>query len=139
MTSGPNIAPIWPPFDKNWGFECNLKPSANSKHKTINQFESPATMEIIVKGYLTLKPIIGGPEEIRAAEQGWTLEDLLRYLAAKHGDAFCQAVFDGTTNALSPHAKILVNGRHYSHLPMRLETQLHDGDEVSLFPMVAGG
>jgi molybdopterin converting factor small subunit len=32
-----------------------------------------------------------------------------------------------------------VNGRHVSHLPEGLETELADGDEVSVFPVVAGG
>jgi MoaD family protein len=96
-------------------------------------------MKIVVKGYLTLKSIIGGSAEVQMPEDNGTLIDLLNYLASKHGENFNQAVFDAQTNTLSSHAKILVNGRHYTHLPLRLETELHDGDEVSLFPMVAGG
>ena len=97
------------------------------------------TMKITVKGYLTLKPIIGGSEDIQVTEEIWTLTDLLGYLAVKHGEDFKHAVFDSETNTLSTYAKILVNGQHYTHLPLRLETELHDGDQVSLFPMVAGG
>ena len=97
------------------------------------------TMKITVKGYLTLKPIIGGSEDIQVTEAIWTLTDLLGYLAAKHGEDFKQAVFDAQTNTLSANAKVLVNGRHYTHLPLGLETELRHGDQVSLFPMVAGG
>jgi hypothetical protein len=50
-----------------------------------------------------------------------------------------QGVFDANTNAWGSQAKILVNGHRYSHLPRRLETKLYDGNEVSLFLMVAGG
>lgn len=96
-------------------------------------------MKITVKGYLTLKPIVGGSTDIQVVEEKWALKDLLRYLASKHGDDFNQAVFDTQTNSLSSHAKILINGRHYTHMPLRLDTELRDDDEVSLFPMVAGG
>ena len=96
-------------------------------------------MKITVKGYLTLKPLIGGSADIQVTEDTWTLKDLLSYLASKHGEDFKQAVFDAQTNTLSAYAKILVNGRHYTHLPQRLATELRDGDQVSLFPMVAGG
>jgi molybdopterin converting factor small subunit len=97
------------------------------------------TMKITVKGYLTLKPIIGGSEDIQVTDDAWTLIDLLAFLASKHGESFNQAVFDAEKKALSMYAKILINGRHYTHLPHRLDTELRDGDVVSLFPMMAGG
>jgi hypothetical protein len=31
---------------------------------------------------------------------------------------------------MSPYVGVLVNGRHYSHLPDRQQTELADGDEV---------
>ncbi|NOQ19123.1 MAG: molybdopterin synthase sulfur carrier subunit, partial [Desulfobacterales bacterium] len=30
-------------------------------------------------------------------------------------------------------------GRHYIHLPNRLDTELEEEDEVALFPAIAGG
>lgn len=97
------------------------------------------TMKITVKGYLILKSIIGASEDIQVTEDAWTLNDLLVFLASKHGESFNQAVFDAKTKSLSIYAKILINGCHYTHLPQRLDTKLHDGDVVSLFPMMAGG
>ncbi|MGD8857203.1 MAG: MoaD/ThiS family protein [Chloroflexota bacterium] len=40
---------------------------------------------------------------------------------------------------VSRQVAILVNGRHYSHLPNGLNTKLKDGDDVALFPPIAGG
>ena len=97
------------------------------------------TMKITVKGYLTLKPIIGGSEDIQVIEDTWTLNDLLAFLTSKHGEGFNQAVLDAETKTLNMYAKIMINGRHYTHLPHRLDTELRDGDVVSLFPMMAGG
>ena len=95
-------------------------------------------MKITVRGHHSFKPIIGGSEDIQVTAVTWTLKDLLRYLASIHGDDFRLAVFDTQTSTPSSNAKILVNGRHYSHLPLRLETELHDGDQVSLLPGSAG-
>jgi len=68
-----------------------------------------------------------------------TVDGLLHELSAKYGEDFRKKIFDSETNVLSRHIRILVNGRHYYHLPEKLNTQLHEGDEVSLFPPIAGG
>ena len=92
------------------------------------------TMKITVSGYHSLDSIIGGSRDIQVTEANWTLNDLLRYLSSLHGEDFRQAVFDTQTSALGSYVKIMVNGRHYNHLPLRLDTELRDGDQVSLFP-----
>ena len=48
-------------------------------------------------------------------------------------------VFAPESQDLSQHIIVLVNGRHVSHLPNGLSTELNDGDEVALFPPIAGG
>ena len=68
-----------------------------------------------------------------------TVDDLLDELCTRYGEDFRNMIFDPETNALSRHIRILINGRHYSHLPGKLNTQLHEGDEISLFPPIAGG
>jgi MoaD family protein len=68
-----------------------------------------------------------------------TVDDLLYELSDRYGEDFRNMIFDPETSALSRHIRILVNGRHCSHLPGKLNTQLHDGDEISLFPPIAGG
>ncbi len=38
-----------------------------------------------------------------------------------------------------PRLLSTLNGRGWSQLPDRLDTPLHQGDEVALFPLVSGG
>jgi MoaD family protein len=68
-----------------------------------------------------------------------TLISLLDELADMFGERFTQMVFDKAGKGLNQHIRILINGRHYSHIPQKLSTRLQDGDEVALFPPVAGG
>lgn len=97
-------------------------------------------MRIKVRGYLTLREIIGGePFRIVEAEQLTVLE-LIQRLSQDLGDELAEALSMPTPPGdISSFLAILVNGRHYSHLPDRLETKLEDGDEVSIFPPTAGG
>jgi molybdopterin synthase sulfur carrier subunit len=97
-------------------------------------------MRIKVRGYLTLRDIVGGqPFRVVEAER-LTLEGLIHRLCQELGDEFAQAISaSALPGATWPYLAILVNGRHYSHLPDRLHTELADGDEVSIFPPAAGG
>jgi MoaD family protein len=65
-----------------------------------------------------------------------TLGPLLETLAARYGTAFRRAVFAG--DELGGEIIILVNGRNVLYL-QGIDTPLNASDEVSIFPMVAGG
>ncbi len=64
------------------------------------------------------------------------LRELLTALAGRYGTPFRRAVFSGAE--LSGQIIILVNGRNVHYL-QGLDTRLEADDEVSIFPMVAGG
>ncbi len=102
--------------------------------------DSTRIMRIKVRGYLTLRDIVGGqPFRVVEAER-LTVQGLIHQLSQELGDEFAQAVSaPAPPGTISPYLAILVNGRHYSHLPDRLQTELTDGDEVSIFPPIAGG
>ena len=68
-----------------------------------------------------------------------TIHELLARLVREFGDDFEHMVFASESQDISPHIIVLVNGRHVSHLPNGLSTKLNDGDEVALFPPIAGG
>ncbi len=96
-------------------------------------------MPFRVKGYLTFRDVIGEQSFLLIEGQPQTLNQLLDWLSSQLGQEFTDLVIDPQTNALSQHVSILVNGRHYSHLPDKLDTRLQEGDEVSIFPPLAGG
>ncbi len=81
----------------------------------------------------TARRIDGAPTDLR---------ELLTQLAQRYGAPFRRAVFadgtDGADESLHDQIIILVNGRNVRHL-QRLDTPLAPDDEVSIFPMVAGG
>ena len=64
------------------------------------------------------------------------LRDLLHKLCDLYGKEFTKKVFKG--EALSDEIIILVNGRNI-HFLQDLDTPLKEDDEISVFPVVAGG
>jgi len=96
-------------------------------------------MKITIKGFLTLRNVMDAQAAIDFEGEVLTINDLLHELSDKYGEDFRKMIFEPETHALSQDIRILINGRHYSHLPGKLNTQLYEGDEVSLFPPIAGG
>ena len=97
-------------------------------------------MRIKVRGYLTLREVIGGEPFCIVEAERLTVLGLIQRLSQQLGDQFAEALsVSAPTGDISPYLAILVNGRHCSHLPDRMQTELEDGDEVSIFPPTAGG
>ena len=76
-----------------------------------------------------------GTKEIEI-DHCYTLKELLLKLCEKYGAKFRNKIFEN--NSLSDEIIILVNGRSIVHL-QGLETLLNPEDEISIFPVVAGG
>lgn len=90
---------------------------------------------MIVKYFATIRTYTG--ENARVVDDPpATLGPLLETLSARYGRPFRRAVFSG--DELNPEIIILVNGRNVVYSG-RLEAPLAEEDEVSIFPMVAGG
>ncbi|MGD2156257.1 MAG: MoaD family protein [Anaerolineales bacterium] len=96
-------------------------------------------MVITVKGYLTFKQLIGEQSIVVSKGERLTLWELLVKLSKILGEDFHNQIISHQGNEVSQHVAILINGRHYSHLPDKINTQLEDGDEVAMFPPIAGG
>ena len=96
-------------------------------------------MKITIKGYLTLKDVMGEQSTLELDIGNLTLFELLNELSDMFGHRFTEMVFDKAREGLNEHVRILLNGRHYSHIPHKLNTRLQPNDEVSLFPPIAGG
>ena len=97
-------------------------------------------MKIRVTGYLTLRGVVGSQRTLEMEAQQITLRDFVQQLSLEFGDETVPAVSDPDAfQGPNRRVIILLNGRHSSHLPHGLDTELADGDEVALFPPVAGG
>jgi len=96
-------------------------------------------MKITIRSFLTLRDVMGDQSELELEIGSLTLIELLNELSYMFGDRFAQMVFDETGKGLNQHIRILINGRHYSHIPQKLNTRLQEGDDVSLFPPIVGG
>lgn len=96
-------------------------------------------MPIKIKPYFALRQVMGNHPCIEIDSDPTSIEDLLENLIARCGPEFRAIVLDAETGGLSPRVQILVNGRSYRTLPGQLKTLLKSGDEISLFPPLAGG
>jgi molybdopterin synthase sulfur carrier subunit len=95
-------------------------------------------MIVSVKGYLTLKELVG-ERAVDLPDSDLTVRRLLSVLSEEIGDDFASQLRYDTSGQLEGNLVVLVNGRHCSHLPDGIDTQLNDGDEVAIFPPIAGG
>lgn len=96
-------------------------------------------MKIKVNGYFNYKKAIrnlsGSEIEIPSA----SLRSLFDVLSKRYGEKFTDLILDSKTKEIRGDIRILLNGRHVIHLPNGLNTELKEGDEIALFPPIAGG
>ena len=96
-------------------------------------------MKIKIKGYFNFKKVFRNLGVTEIEISGGTLRGLFDVLSDRFGEEFADLIYDSRTKRVRGDIRILLNGRHIVHLPKGLETELKEGDEVALFPPVAGG
>ena len=96
-------------------------------------------MKITIRSFLTMREVMDRQSFLELDVDHITLMELLHKLSDMFGEPFSQMVFDKAAKGLNAHIRILINGRHYSHIPQKLNTPLQAGDEISLFPPIMGG
>ncbi|MBT4089508.1 MAG: MoaD/ThiS family protein [Deltaproteobacteria bacterium] len=96
-------------------------------------------MSITVKSFLTLRPLTNNQSEIVIDGDLMTIRELLDRLREMFGKELSETMFEPETQEIRQLFKIIVNGRHYTTLPDKIETVLKDGDVVAIFPPLAGG
>jgi molybdopterin converting factor small subunit len=94
---------------------------------------------IKVNGYLTYKAVIGQRKIKQPDNVPITLLDFLREFAAQIGGEHGRALYDEQHGTIGQSVAVMHNGRHYNHIPDRLDTILQDQDEIAIFPPAAGG
>ena len=94
-------------------------------------------MRVNLKVFLPALPEALGRKELEVEFAGQTVNDLIEHLVARYGRQAKQALLT-RQGTLDPVVQILLNGEEWvTH--DRLDTVLHDGDDVALMMMMAGG
>jgi len=95
-------------------------------------------MQIQVRGYLTYRELLG-TRQVEISAQPATLRDCLHVLEDEIGEGFRAQVLDVESGGVQQHVALLLNGQHYRHLEAGLDTLVQDGDQLAIFPPIAGG
>ena len=96
-------------------------------------------MKIKVRGYLTLKRAMGDEGLLEVEMEEATARAVLDELCRRFGGDFREMIVDPDSGEVSPHLRILVNGRRLISIPDQMDHVLQEGDELGLFPPLAGG
>lgn len=97
------------------------------------------TVKIQVTGYLKFRGLIGTGVSLELETEKATLRDALMVLCSQHGERLESILLDPSTKEIRRSNLILLNGQPYMGLDKRLDTELKDGDEIALCPVLAGG
>lgn len=92
-------------------------------------------MELELRFFATFREAAGSKTTTWEAADDATVGDVLASLEAEYEEMAGRLVVDGD---LAPQINVLKNGREVLHLD-GLDTDLDDGDTLSVFPPVAGG
>jgi len=92
-------------------------------------------IEVLVKYYNIIRDAAGRREERLRLPPGATLLDLLRLIAARYPAVGSILFLAG--GSISPYTRLFVNGQVIE--AHGIERSLAAGDEIMLFPAVAGG
>jgi MoaD family protein len=94
-------------------------------------------MKVHLHIFLPVLPEAIGSKELQIEFAGKTINDLIEHLIARYGRKARQALYD-REGQLDPVVQILLNGERWvTH--DRLDTLLHDGDDVRFMLVLAGG
>ena len=97
-------------------------------------------MKLLVKTFFHLEKAMGGHRTLEVEEEGiLTLKDLMGHLSGRFGKDLTDLILDPETGNFVSHLMLLVNGKNHLFLPDRLNSTLKDGDEIAIFPPIAGG
>lgn len=86
-----------------------------------------------VTSFFTMKDLLGDGR-ITLAPDDCSVNAALQALSRKHGEKFTKQIFDTETGQLKFY-RVVVNNRQC----LNLDASLKDGDEIQLYPAMAGG
>ncbi|GAA0281452.1 ubiquitin-like small modifier protein 1 [Halobacterium noricense] len=92
-------------------------------------------MNVELRFFATFREAVGTKVVEREYDEGTTVGEVLRELETEYEGLAGQLV---ENDGLRPHINVLKSGREVLHLD-GMATELEDGDQLSIFPPVAGG
>lgn len=92
-------------------------------------------MELDLRFFATFREAVGQKELSREFDDGATVGDVLTDLETEYEGLEGRLLENGS---IAPQLSVLKNGRDVVHME-NAETDLEDGDLLSIFPPVAGG
>ena len=92
-------------------------------------------MELDLRFFATFREAVGQKELSRDVDDDATVGDVLAALEAEYDGLEGRLLDDGS---IAPQLSVLKNGRDVVHMD-DAETELEEGDLLSVFPPVAGG
>lgn len=95
-------------------------------------------ISITIRTIIGLKEILGKEVIEFSITEGTTVKSLVALMVEKWGSRLAPYFADAEQNRPLPKIRILVNGRDIGFLN-GMETELRDGDEILLLPLVGGG
>jgi len=96
-------------------------------------------MEIELRFFATFRDAVGEKERTHTFEDDATVGDVLAGLESEYDGLEGQLLEAGDDGvAIRPQLSVLKNGRDVLHMA-DVQTELADGDRLSVFPPVAGG
>ncbi len=96
-------------------------------------------MKITVTAYGKFRGFIGGEVSLELPVKQATVRVALRALCNQYGEGFESTLFDPSTKEIKRSNLVLLNGQPYINLARRLDSELEDGDEITLLPVLTGG
>jgi len=97
------------------------------------------TVKILVTAYGKFRGLIGAEVSLELEAQRATVREALEVLCTQYGEGFERTLFDPSTKEIKRSNLVLVNGQPYINLARRLESELEDGDKITLGPVLVGG
>ena len=95
-----------------------------------------SAMELELRFFATFREAVGRKTVERSFQEGATVGDVLAAVEAEYPELVGEILDED--GAIRPQLSVLKNGREVVHLD-GVETDLADGDRLSVFPPVAGG
>lgn len=96
-------------------------------------------MKIKITGYVQFRAFIGDQVFLALESKKTTLRDTLHILCEKYGKKFEEMLWDTRTEKIRRANLVMLNSHPYMNLRDGLDSELKEGDEITIIPMLTGG